>query len=167
MLVSPDVLTRTAKSEEWILFPRSPRRFQTPIFVPTEQSRVTIRQIFFFGRGLGAFALRVIVIARPEQTAASRGGLYQHSGTTWVRWPIGHAMLDNMNIDAWTKAACSFSPQLPCALHNFLDGEIESLRILAVQYGCSNPYFVRDLDLSLQICGCHTAKDLHGRNSKD
>jgi hypothetical protein len=58
-------------------------------------------------------------------------------------------MLDNININAWTKAACSFSPQLPRALHNFLDGEIKSLRILAVQYSCSDPYFVGNLDLSL------------------
>jgi hypothetical protein len=89
----------------------------------------------------------MVRVALAEEATAPRSGFEEHAITTRIRGPIRNTVLDDVDIDSASKRLVESFPPRP--IDYFLDGEVSSLGMFAMQQCARNPDFVRDFELGL------------------
>jgi hypothetical protein len=85
----------------------------------------------------------MIGISSAKEASAALRRFDKHTVAARVRWAIGYAMQDDVNVDPGTKRLVeAFAPS---TVNNFINGKVGSRRVLAMEESGGNPNFIGDL----------------------
>src|SRR5580698_570761 len=104
-----------------------------PIAIPIQKLNISGRKSSSLGHDLSFFPLRMVRVALAVESPATLGGLEEHPGTARIRRAIGHAVLNDVNVDP--RAQRLMQSLLSRAVHNFFNRKILQSRMLAVKQG--------------------------------
>jgi len=85
----------------------------------------------------------MIGISSAKEATAALRGFQKHPVAARVRWAIGYAMQDDVNVDPGTKRLVeAFAPG---TVNNFFNRKVGSRGMLAMEERGGNPNFIGDL----------------------
>jgi hypothetical protein len=137
------VFAGAAQSEQRIVLDSVFDVVPAPSTIPIEETPIFRGDAGRSWYRLAAFTGWVVRIAGTEKAATAWGCLDQHAIAARTGRTIGDAVLDDVNIDARTERF--LAGLFGRALYDFFYGEIEFVRMFAMQERSRKPYLVCDL----------------------